>query len=169
MLGVEFKTLILFLPILTAAIWGLSYALSGRAVENHSFIAFYIYEGTASVLMGLIAWMLVKEPGDILSPFKTEGLYFFGALICSAIAGFFTLLVLKHVSATYAAIGEIAYPLFVPLFAWLLFREKQWDASTVIGGALIFLGLAILIYGQYKQEGKTDVVAKLPGAFIGGA
>lgn len=166
----ETKGLILLLPILTAIIWGLSYALAGKAVETHSFIAFYIYEGTASIVIGLIAWMLVKEPGDMLSPFRLDagGVYFFGSLAASAVAGFLTLYVLKHVSPTYAAVGEIAYPLFVPVFAWLLFNEKQWDWPIVAGGTLIFAGLGIMIYGQHRLS-QGHEVAKLSGTFIGGA
>lgn len=167
----ETKGLILLLPILTAILWGLSYALAGKAVETHSFIAFYIYEGTASVVMGLIAWMLVKEPGDMLSPFKfdADGIYFFGSLAASAVAGFLTLYVLKHVSPTYAAVGEIAYPLFVPIFAYLLFNQRQWDWPTIVGGTLIFSGLFVMIYGQHKMSQEKAAVAKLSGTFIGGA
>lgn len=171
MAGLDAKTLIFFVPLLTAAIWGLSYALAGKAVQEHSFIAFYLYEGAASMLIGAIAWMFARDPGDMLSPLRMEGdsIYFFGALLTSAIAGFLTLLVLKHVSPTYAAIGEVAYPLFVPVFAYLLFREKQWDATTVIGGALIFVGLFILIWGQYRHSANKDHLAKLAGSYIGGA
>lgn len=167
----EAKSLLLLVPLFTAAIWGLSYALAGKAVEEHSFIAFYLYEGAASILIGGIAWLFVRDPGDILSPLRMDGnsIYFFGALLASAIAGFLTLLVLKHVSPTYAAIGEVAYPLFVPVFAYLLFREKQWDTTTIIGGALIFAGLFILIYGQYRNSAGKEHVAKLAGSYIGGA
>jgi len=74
----------------------------------------------------------------------------FIAVAASWGAWLLTSTVTKHISPTYAAIGEVAYPIFVPIFAYLLFREKQWDWSTIAGGGLIFMGLFILIFSKIR-------------------
>lgn len=49
-------------------------------------------------------------------------------------------------SPTVATILEMTYPLFIALFGYLLFKENQLDMATLIGGALIFCGVGIIIY-----------------------
>jgi drug/metabolite transporter (DMT)-like permease len=49
-------------------------------------------------------------------------------------------------NATLAGLVEISYPLFIALFAYLLFKENQLTLSTIFGGLLIFGGIAVIYF-----------------------
>lgn len=49
-------------------------------------------------------------------------------------------------NATLAGLIEISYPVFIILFAYLLFKENQLSISAAAGGSLIFLGIFIIYY-----------------------
>jgi uncharacterized membrane protein len=51
---------------------------------------------------------------------------------------------IEQKNATLAGLIEIAYPLFIVLFSWLLFRQLHLDAGSLVGGILIVTG-AILV------------------------
>ena len=48
-------------------------------------------------------------------------------------------------NATLASLIEISYPAFVALFAFLLYREVHFNASVLLGAALVFAGVALII------------------------
>jgi drug/metabolite transporter (DMT)-like permease len=37
---------------------------------------------------------------------------------------------------------------FVAIFAWLFFRETQFNAATIVGGAMILGGVAVVYLGN---------------------
>ena len=49
-------------------------------------------------------------------------------------------------NATLASLIEISYPVFVALFAYVLFREVALDALTLLGAALVFAGVGVIIW-----------------------
>ena len=51
---------------------------------------------------------------------------------------------IQSLGATRAALLEISYPLFVAVFAVLLFRERL-DPGVLAGGGFIALGSAIIV------------------------
>ena len=51
-------------------------------------------------------------------------------------------------NATLASLIEISYPVFVALFAWLLFREIHVNASVVVGGLLVFAGVCLIVWNN---------------------
>ena len=48
-------------------------------------------------------------------------------------------------NATLASLIEISYPVFVVLFAYVLFRDVHLNASVLVGGLLVFAGVAIIV------------------------
>ena len=48
-------------------------------------------------------------------------------------------------NATLASLIEISYPVFVALFAWLLFRQVHLNASVLVGALLVFAGVAVIV------------------------
>jgi len=62
----------------------------------------------------------------------------------------FTIMAIKNVSATYAAFGEMMYPFFIPIFAYLIFGVKELNISTLVGGVMIMFGGFILVSGKLK-------------------
>lgn len=144
--------IIYFLPFAGAMLYGVNYAILGSVLKSVSIATFMLYNLIISVFFtAAIVWFdranlralqVAAEP-------RTIGLLAL-ALAASWCAWLITALVIKHINPTYAAIGEIAYPVFVPIFAWLMFRDKQWDTPTLIGGALVFMGLFIIVYGKSR-------------------
>lgn len=137
-----------FLPILSAMMYGYYYSSLGRTLQVINIPTMFFYSSVFGLLFSGLYGLFNKQAIDLYQPFqdKTIMALMFSGLTVSWCAWLFTTSVIKNISPTYAAIGEVAYPIFVPLFAYLLFREKQWDLSTLIGGGLIFLGLFILIF-----------------------
>lgn len=145
---------IYLLPFAGAMLYGLNYAILGVVLKSWSISTFMLYNlFVSAICTAVIIWF--DRANLRLDHIQTEprvlALLTLG-LVAAWGAWFITTLVIKNVNPTYAAIGEIAYPVFVPLFAWLLFRDKQWDGATVIGGALVFLGLGIIIYSRMKAN-----------------
>lgn len=79
------------------------------------------------------------------------------ALTASVVAMMFTsiiaticLYIAVHSSknATMAGLMDITYPLFVALFAWLLFGEQQLTTNTAIGGLFIVIGAGFILWKQ---------------------
>ncbi len=145
-------SIIYLLPFLGAMLYGFNYAILGSVLKSMSIGTFMFYNLIVSTFFtAAIIWFdranlntkqIVTEP-------KTIALLVAG-MAAAWCAWMITTLVIKHVNPTYAAIGEIAYPVFVPLFAWLMFRDKQWDGATIIGGALVFLGLFVIVYSKAR-------------------
>lgn len=42
----------------------------------------------------------------------------------------------------------MAYPVFVGLFAWMLFREFHINPSVIVGGLLVFAGVAMIVWNN---------------------
>jgi drug/metabolite transporter (DMT)-like permease len=49
-------------------------------------------------------------------------------------------------NATLASLIEITYPVFVALFAFVLFREVHLTASVLVGAGLVFAGVFLIIW-----------------------
>lgn len=145
-------SIIYLLPFAGAMLYGINYAILGSVLKTVSIATFMFYNLIVSALFtAAIIWFdrdnlrtmqITAEP-------KTIGLMLLG-MAAAWCAWLITTMVIKNINPTYAAIGEVAYPVFVPLFAWLMFRDKQWDTPTLIGGAVVFVGLFIIVYGKAK-------------------
>ena len=48
----------------------------------------------------------------------------------------------------HAGLIEMTYPIFIGVFALILFQENHFDLSTIIGGAMILAGSGIIVYSQ---------------------
>ncbi len=145
-------SMIYLLPFLGAMLYGFNYAILGVVLKSMSISTFMFYNLIVSTVMtAIIIWFdrATLNTSHITTDPKTIGLLVLG-ITAAWCAWLITTVVIKHVNPTYAAIGEIAYPVFVPLFAWILFRDKQWDTPTIVGGGLVFLGLFIIIFSKLK-------------------
>jgi drug/metabolite transporter (DMT)-like permease len=49
-------------------------------------------------------------------------------------------------NATFAGIIEMSYPIFIVAFSYLLFREHHLNAGIIVGGVLIFIGVAVVYF-----------------------
>ena len=139
------------LPWYVAAIgaalaWGIHYPLVDHALKKVSLVSVLLLTALPIIIVALFFWRTVAadygvwramDPGargQILAPALTS------------LAGSVLLfLSISGKNATLASLIEISYPVFVALFAFVLFRETHLNASVLVGGALVFVGVAVII------------------------
>ena len=135
-----------------AIIWGISYAASGRVIERGMtpLVFFFLYTlfGAATAAAALA---LTGKTGTLISEFRALGadwVWLAVAIVSSAAGGLLIYVAIGEKNATLASLIEISYPFFVALFAWLFFRETQFNWPTILGGVLILGGVGVVFLGE---------------------
>ena len=135
-----------------AIIWGISYAASGRVIERGitPLVFFFLYTlfGAAAAAGALT---LTGKTGTLLSEVRalgTDWVWLVVAVVSSAAGGLLIYMAIGEKNATLASLIEISYPFFVAVFAWLFFRETQFNWPTILGGILILGGVAVVFFGE---------------------
>jgi len=135
-----------------AIIWGISYAASGRVIERGVtplvFFFLYTFFGAAAAL---VTMAFMGKTGTLLSEIRVLGadwVWLVVAVITSAAAGLLIYIAIGEKNATIASLIEISYPFFVAVFAWLFFREIQFNWLTILGGVLILGGVGIVFLAE---------------------
>lgn len=131
-----------------AIIWGVSYAASGRVIERGMApLTFFLYYAAFGALIGALAVAATGRLGSLASELRELGpdwVWFAVALVSSAAGTLLIYVAIGEKNATLASLIEISYPLFVALFAWLFFRQVEFNAMTIVGAGLIMGGVAIV-------------------------
>ncbi len=140
----------IFFPIFAAILWGISYALFEDLLQRISVATLTLAYGVFGIFIALIVACGEKQPIDFKPVLSSFNLFFTLAVfaLVSVSATLLTTYATKYVSATYASIGEIAYPIFTVLFVYLIFGVNQLNTWTVIGGLMIMSGICVMILGQ---------------------
>ena len=135
-----------------AIIWGISYAASGRVIERGitPLVFFFLYTlfGAAAAAGALT---LTGKTGTLFSEVRalgTDWIWLVVAVVSSAAGGLLIYMAIGEKNATLASLIEISYPFFVAVFAWLFFRETQFNWPTILGGILILGGVAVVFFGE---------------------
>jgi drug/metabolite transporter (DMT)-like permease len=135
-----------------AIIWGISYAASGRVIERGvtPLVFFFLYAlfGAVAASMALV---LTGGLATMFSEFRGLGrdwVWLVVAVVSSAAGALLIYIAIGEKNATLASLIEISYPFFVAVFAWLFFRETQFNWPTVFGGLLILGGVAVVFLGE---------------------
>ena len=97
----------------------------------------------ALVLTGGLATMLSEFRG-----LGRDWVWLVVAVVSSAAGALLIYIAIGEKNATLASLIEISYPFFVAVFAWLFFRETQFNWPTVFGGLLILGGVAVVFLGE---------------------
>jgi len=128
-----------------AVLWGVSYAASGRVISRGldpvSF--FFCY----AIFCALFTGVILLANGELFSvPREVRGLgkdwvWLVVSLAAAAVGGLLIYSAIGEKNATLASLIEISYPFFVAMFAWVFFRETQFNLATVLGGVLILGGV----------------------------
>lgn len=133
-------------------IWGISYAASGRVIERglSPLSFFFLYTLTGCLAAG--AWILstgkaTHLPNEIRT-LGSDWIWLAIAAGTSAAGALLIYLAIGEKNATLASLIEISYPLFVAFFAWLFFRDTQFNLATVVGAALIIAGVMVVYLGN---------------------
>jgi drug/metabolite transporter (DMT)-like permease len=132
--------------------WGMSYAASGPILKKgcSPLLLFFGYS-----LLGLLgAVVALLSSGKLSAALRLEGLdkadifWFLFSVGGSALGAFLTYAAMSAKNPTLAALIEISYPLFVILFAWIFFREVEFNFITLCGGLLVIAGVSVIILGE---------------------
>lgn len=131
-----------------AIIWGVSYAASGRVIERGMApLTFFFYYAAFGTLIGALTVAATGRLVSLASDLKGLGpdwVWFAVALVSSAAGTLLIYVAIGEKNATLASLIEISYPLFVAIFAWLFFRQVEFNAMTIVGAGLILGGVAIV-------------------------
>jgi drug/metabolite transporter (DMT)-like permease len=135
-----------------AVIWGINYAVSGRLLERGVspqtlFLVDLIF---GTVAMGLLIGFTGRWNATLLELHHARGdtFWLIVAAVAATSAGMLIFLSIQAKNATLSSLIEVTYPLFTAFFAWILFRQATINLATVIGAALIFIGVLIVARGN---------------------
>ena len=132
-------------------LWGLGYVLSEKVLKTGITPAVYLF--VVSIL-GTICYGLVtllegwRGSYDVLLVERRNILLLFITAFIFVVANILISYSVLAKNATMASFIEISYPVFTAFFAWLIFREVQFNFASLIGGLLIFSGVAFIFFGS---------------------
>lgn len=132
-----------------SVLWGLNYVLAEQLYKNISVITsisittFFTF--IITLLVALNRGVLFRDVTAILDS-KRLIIILVAEIIVFIVADLLIAFSIIEKSATIAGLIEISYPLFIALFAYLIFRESELNMSISIGGLLIFVGVGIIYF-----------------------
>lgn len=137
-----------YLAALAAAVvWGLHYPLVAHALRHLSAVGVLLLTIVGVVGLSLINLKTVGQDLAVLRGLNARERGMIMLLPLTSLLGSWLLYVsIGQKNATLASLIEISYPVFVALFAYVLFRETTLDALTLLGAALVFAGVGLIIW-----------------------
>ncbi len=134
-----------FYAIAAAVMWGLVYAMDQKVLDKVSPHALLFVNSIFSLLYLVPFLFFHKDEWKTLVHLDRGNMRFFATtLLCTLIANILIYLAIQKLGSSRAAIFEIAYPFFVIVFGFFLFREHI-NAYFLLGSVLLFLGAAIIL------------------------
>lgn len=129
--------------------WGVSYTLSEQMMKKISIASVMLTASLGGLLFSLALGLTGKTFGNDIALVKKDesgAKLLLASVAVYVIANIFILLATKAKNATMAGMIEITYPLFTAIFAYVLFKEVQVNAGTLVGAGLIVAGVACIYY-----------------------
>jgi drug/metabolite transporter (DMT)-like permease len=137
----------LLYALLSAIIWGANYLFYEKILSRISVSTLYFIDLTVGAivffLLASLSGTFIKDLTAIQSS-KSLIWLILATVITSILANLFIALAIQSKNATLSTLVEISYPIFIILLAWILFRENNLTPSVLLGGGLIFSGIAII-------------------------
>lgn len=135
-----------FIYAITAAItWGLVYAIDQKILSGIAPITLLFIN---SIITAIIVLPFIFFDGGSIKSALLSGRENLTLIILSVVlatlASFLIFSGIKNLDASTASMIEIAYPFFVVLFSYIIFRSTP-NIYFFIGGILIFIGSIIII------------------------
>lgn len=134
--------------ILAAVFWGLHYSIAEKLFQHVYPVTILAIEMLfGSLLFFIVAYFshlkidvhtMLTQP-HVLRLVITE-------ILVLVMASFFIVISIESKNATVAAFVEVMYPLFTMGFTWLIFHEHHLNASVLVGGAFISVGVFIISF-----------------------
>lgn len=139
----------ILLALAASILWGLTYVINEQVYKKISVTTSLVLTNLGLFLVllavALTTGIFKKDLGVIAKSPKlmaliaAETLTFVLAELCIGYS-------ITHKNATLAGLVEISYPIFIVLFAYLLYKQNQLTTATIIGGAFIFIGVFVIYY-----------------------
>ena len=132
-----------------AIIWGMHYPLIDFAMKRLSIYSVLLI----SVLpVFFLMPMFLRDLARDVEAFRllpTNEQWLVAAIgLTSTLGAVLLYLSVNSKNATLASLIEITYPLFVVLFAYLMFRQVHVNTSVILGGLMILVGAGLIIYNN---------------------
>jgi drug/metabolite transporter (DMT)-like permease len=128
-----------------ALVWGVHYPLIDHALKSVSLPTVLLL--MVAPLLLVVPWFYRDIAADyqLLAQLEWSGkAAILGIALTSTLATVLLLLAIGSKNATLASLIEISYPLFVVLFAYLLFQENHINPSVLLGGMLVLSGVTLI-------------------------
>lgn len=107
-----------------------------------------IHTAVTAVILSLVVFFSgtwKSDVGTILSSSRVVWLLV-GGTLALAIAELLIGYSISTKNATLAGLIEISYPIYIVLFSFLIFGTYALNTGTLVGGALIFLGVGCIYF-----------------------
>lgn len=129
-----------------AVTWGVVYTLDQRILKNASPFALVFIDSLLTTIILLPVLYFERAAFSSVYKFNLKlVLIIIASLALAALANYFIYSSIRLLGASTASIFEIAYPFFVVLFSFLAYRAVP-NIYFVVGGLMIFLGAALIIF-----------------------
>ncbi len=141
----------ILLALLASVLWGLTYVIQ-EALFSHITVTTYltIVSFFTFIILGIIGLMQNTLISNIKTIFASREVstwtllaivIYISAELCIGFS-------IESKNATLAGLIEVSYPLFIALFALLIFKQNHLSVSTIIGGTIIMSGVAIISFAN---------------------
>ncbi|MBI5355486.1 MAG: EamA family transporter [Candidatus Aenigmarchaeota archaeon] len=128
-----------------AITWGLVYAIDQKILANvDPLTLLFIDSIIVAIIMLPLVFLSNGSIRDVLVSVKGNLTLIAVSVALATLSSFFIFSAIKSLGAATASIIEIAYPFFVVLFSYVLFRYTP-NIYFFIGGTLVFIGSIIII------------------------
>ena len=135
--------------LLGAIMWGVHYPLLGRVMTVASpLTTVYITIAPLVLAFPFLYKTLSTEVGNVISADISIRISAFIMMFTGIIGTVAVYRAIGASNATVASLIEIAYPIFVALFSYAVFREVHLNWEAALGGVLIFVGTTLVIISR---------------------
>ena len=132
-----------------ALVWGVHYPLIDYALKKVSLISVLMLTAIPVLLfMPVFATTLADDVKVFSGLSGTDKCLILATAITGLSGAFLVYLSIQTKNATLASLIEITYPVFVVVFAYVLFKQVHINTSVVIGGLLVMTGAGIIIFNN---------------------
>ncbi len=130
-----------------AMVWGVHYPLVDYALRRVSWVAVFVLTLLPLLVVVPLCHRQLAADLAVLRALDWPARAPILALVLTSAAGAVLLfLSIAGKNATHAALIEISYPVFVVLFAWWLFGEYHLTPRVLLGAALVFAGVLLILW-----------------------
>lgn len=132
-----------------ALVWGIHYPLVDHALKRISVVSVLLLTALPVVLAAPFFYRTIAADFTMWKTMETGAKGMVLALALTSLLGSVLLfLSIAGKNATLASLIEITYPVFVAMFAFVLFRETHLTPSVIAGGLLVFAGVGLIIWNN---------------------